>query len=140
MKSGRNSSISGLFLAAVLLLACAIGAGTASAQTTAATGDDATAAADPAQLLNPDTAASAIEIRETPHFGSIKIRSARQSDDDAAIVRVVLEDTSGLDALRKAIRGNSELMSALAARDKSVDDVISVTTDRNDDAIIFTRD
>ncbi len=139
------ASTGGLCAAALLALlapACAqaSGQGSSHAGSQASSKPDAAAqAADPAQLIDPDMFATAIEVRETTHFASITITPVDSSENSRALIRNVLQDQQGMEDLHAAIRGNRELMKTLKGKGIPVDDVVSVTTDRNDNAIVFTR-
>jgi hypothetical protein len=97
-------------------------------------------AADPSHLIDPNRSAAAIIVRKSPDFASIKVEPVSKSGNSQALIRAVLDHDAGLDALHEAIRGNADMMKALKAQGASVDDVVAVTTDRNNDAIVFTRD
>lgn len=144
MIQGRRNRSATLLLAAMLAI-CGGLVPEAGAQTTskpesgASRQDPGAAAADPALLINPDIAAAAIEIGETTHFKAIRIEPVDRSENSKALVRAVLDNASALEDLHEAIRRNTQLSKALSSRDVSVDDVVSVTTDRDDNAIVFTR-
>lgn len=101
--------------------------------------DPGAVAADPSKLIDPDPIAVAMELRETSQFSSIVIRPASKSGNSKALIRAVLDDQSGLQALHAAILRNEQLMRTLKSRGVSVNDVLSITTDRNDNAIVFVR-
>ena len=114
-------------------------AGSQSAVSGATAPDTAAQMADPARLIDPNMYATAIEVRETQHFGSITITPVDRSENSKALIRTVMQDQPGIEDLRNAIRANAQLMKALKDRGISVDDVVSVTTDRNDNAIVFVK-
>lgn len=152
--AGRTATL-GAALAAAALFTLAVpagaraslpggqSAGSAAAGQSAKSGgtapDKAAETADPARLIDPNMYATAIEVRETPHFGSITITPVDRSENSKALIRTVMQDQPGIEDLRNAIRANAQLMKALNNRGISVDDVVSVTTDRNDNAIVFVK-
>lgn len=126
--------------AAAVLLTLAAPAGAANAKKPSGMKPDAAAqAADPARLIDPDMYATAIEVQQTKHFKSITITPLDKSENSKALIRTVLADQSGMEDLRKAVRGNRALMKALEDRGLTAGDVVSVTTDRNDNAIVFVK-
>ncbi len=96
-------------------------------------------AADPSELIDPDMYATAIEVQQTLHFHSIRVVPVDKSENSAALIGAVTRDQPGVEALRQAVRGNGELAGALSSRGLSAGDVVAVTTDRNDDAILFVK-
>ncbi|KAJ0336846.1 hypothetical protein COL154_014335, partial [Colletotrichum chrysophilum] len=101
--------------------------------------DPGAVAADPSKLIDPDTTAVAMELRESTHFSSITVRPVSKSGNSKALIRAVLDDQSGQQDLHAAIHHNEQLMRTLKSHGLSVDDVVSITTDRNDNAIVFVR-
>lgn len=96
-------------------------------------------AADPSHLIDPNRAAAAIIVRNTPDFAAIKVEPVSRSGNSKVLIRAVLDHDAGLDDLHDAIRGNAAMMKVLKGQNVAVDDVVAVTTDRNNDAIVFTR-
>lgn len=93
----------------------------------------------PAQLIDPNLAATAIEIDEAKAFGSITVKSAAASGSSAPVIAVVSSNTSGQQRLHEAIRKKPKLVRALKAHDHLVDDVIAVSLDARNDIVLFTR-
>lgn len=144
MAGRRPIARAGLAGAALLVLAMAAGAqGVADAGGSGTSGgtrpDAAAQAADPSRLIDPNMYATAIEVGETQHFGSITVMPVDKSENSRALIRSVLDDQDGLEALHRAVRGNSQLMAVLTGKGIPAGDVVSVTTDQNDNAIVFVK-
>ena len=143
--AGRRT-IASVAGAAAFLLAAAAGAtaavagGSGSASGTPAGKSTAAQLADPARLIDPDLYAAAIEVRETAHFGSVTVTPVGRSENSAALIASVLQDQDGLEELRAAVRKNGQLMAALKREGVSLIDLVSVTTDQNNNAILFVRE
>jgi len=105
----------------------------------ASTSDSSADSADPSKLIDADLTAVSIELRQTPSFSSIVVKPVGKSGNSKALVRILLDDQSGLRDLHAAIRRNDQLMTILRSRRISVDDVVSISTDRNDNAIVFVK-
>ncbi|TPW26693.1 hypothetical protein [Pararhizobium mangrovi] len=100
---------------------------------------DGAGVADPGQLIDPNLSAQAIAVRETPKFASIKIVPVEQSGNSKPLVQAVMDENAAAETLRDAIRANADLMRYLRAHDVQVSNVVALSTDRNNNAIVFTR-